>query len=487
VEESHVPAVLGKREQPQPYTIRSRQGDCVQLYTSNDLHLDENPNVPLDHANRLDGTYQTSEETSEISTHVHLVRFDELGSDGTSVGWNYVQAAMPGQTYGYRWFVDQPLRTVFFHDHQYANLHQQKGLFAAMNVEPSDATWTDPVTGKPTDGTGPMADIHSSLGPHFREFTLFYSDRVPMWKDGGTGAAVRPPLQVNNFGSDQGGYTINYRNEPMETRTSPGAPGLKDDPAYVYSSAVHGDPSTPLLKAYSGDPVVIRQVTGAHEEVHNFTLPGHRWLNEPDNPNSTMTDIQGSALAEYFNYELVSGRPGKRAKPVNQLREEGKVNASNGGPALVVNGAGLPGDYQYGSTALDDQWLGMWGIFRTADKVQPDLAPLPDRKAYPKGQSVAGAAAGTAGDVHAVGSAVHGQGTGAPLRHRGDGEADHLQREDRQQRPGRRDVRAGLGRGSGTVRSEGAQSAGAAGVLRGLPASDTDQPLPGDRATSARR
>jgi FtsP/CotA-like multicopper oxidase with cupredoxin domain len=241
----------------------------------------------------------TTSETSEVSMHVHLVRFDELGSDGTSVGWNYVQAAMPGQTYSYRWFVDQPLRTVFFHDHQYANLHQQKGLFAAMNVEPADATWTDPATGAPTDGTGPMADIHSASGPHFREFTLFYSDRVPMWRNGGSGAAVNPPDQVGDYGEDQGGYAINYRNEPLQTRTRPGAPGLAGDPAYVYSSAVHGDPSTPLLRAYSGDPVVIRQVTGAHEEVHNFTLHGHRC----------------------------------------------GLNAANGGPALVVNGAGEPGDY----------------------------------------------------------------------------------------------------------------------------------------------
>ena len=43
---------------------------------------------------------------SELSTHVHLVRFDELATDGTSVGWNYVQAPMVGQTCNYRWFVD---------------------------------------------------------------------------------------------------------------------------------------------------------------------------------------------------------------------------------------------------------------------------------------------------------------------------------------------------------------------------------------------
>jgi hypothetical protein len=379
VEESHVDAVRSGRESPQPYTIRARQGDCVQVFTTNDLHLDENPAVPLDHVNRLDGAYRTGEETSEISTHVHLVQFDELGSDGTSVGWNYVQAAMPGQTYGYRWFVDQPLRTVFFHDHQYPNLHQQKGLFAALNVEPADATWTDPGTGAPTDGTGPMADIHSAAGPHFREFTLFYSDRVPMWRDGGSGRPVAPPGTVDDFGADQGGYAINYRNEPLQIRTAPGKPGLKGDPAYVYSSAVHGDPSTPLLRAHTGDPVVIRQVTGAHERVHDFNLHGHRWLSEPDNPSSTMTDVQGAALAEYFNFELVSGRPLKAYKTQRELRADGGLNAANGGPALVASGAGAPGDYLYGSTALDDQWLGMWGIFRTSDKRVPGLVPLPDR------------------------------------------------------------------------------------------------------------
>ena len=68
---------------------------------------------------------------TEISTHVHLVRFDELATDGTSVGWNYVQAPMVGQTYNYRWFVDVALRTIYFHDHQNPNTHQQHGLWAA--------------------------------------------------------------------------------------------------------------------------------------------------------------------------------------------------------------------------------------------------------------------------------------------------------------------------------------------------------------------
>ena len=140
-----------------------------------------------------------------------------------------------------------------------------------------------------------------------------------------------------------------------------------------------------MLKAYTGDPVVIRQVTGAHEEVHDFTLHGHRWLNEPDNPQSTVTDVQGSALAEYFNYEIQSGVPRKAAKSAKDNRAAAGVGTDNGGASLVVNGAGQPGDYLYGSSALDDQWLGMWGIFRTANQAMPGLVPLPDRAKPGKG------------------------------------------------------------------------------------------------------
>ncbi|HKG50945.1 MAG TPA: hypothetical protein VKB14_10930 [Actinomycetales bacterium] len=393
VEESHKAAVLAGTEKPEPYTIRARIGECVTVLHTNDTHLDEDPKVPIDHVNRLDGDFMRTEETSEISTHVHMVKFDELGSDGTSVGWNYVQAAMPGQTYGSRWFVDTALRTVFFHDHQYANLHQQKGLFAAMNVEPSDATWHDPKTGTQTDGVGTMADIRTAQGPDFRELTMFHQDRIPLWKSGpggaGTGAAVQPPPEVDDYGADQGGYALNYRNEPYQIRSKPGAPALKGDPAYIYSSVVHGDPATPLLRAYQSDPVVIRNVDGAHEEVHSFNLHGHSWLSEPDNPDSTVVDNQTLSLAEYFNYEIESGKPTRKPTSTGRTMGQARGGVENGVPEILGGGAGRPGDYLYGSTPLDDQWLGMWGIFRVPGARVPDLQPLPDATGTPKGTGIA--------------------------------------------------------------------------------------------------
>src|SRR3954454_15529752 len=272
---------------------------------------------------------------------------------------------MPGQTYGYRWYVDQPLRTIYFHDHQDPNSHQQKGLFAALNIQPAKATWHDPKTGAETDGTGTVADIHfpDATDPTkmqgFRELMVFHQDRAPMWKDNGTGPAIDPPGAIDDYGADQGGMALNYRNEPFPIRVKPGAAGAKGDPAYVYSSAVHGDPSTDVWRAYSKDPVVIRNMVGSHEEMHTFNLHGHRWLNEPDNPKSAQIDSQSLAIAEWFNYDVRGGTLQKRNLPQSQtVANLNAAGAMNGAPQIVEGGAGAPGDYLYGSQRRDDKWLG---------------------------------------------------------------------------------------------------------------------------------
>jgi manganese oxidase len=404
VEENHLARVRSGQQQPEPYTVRARLGECVQILTTNDFHKDESPADqarPIDILGKYDHVFQAPSPTTEVSTHVHLVRFDELGSDGTSVGWNYVQAAMLGQTYGYRWFVDQPLRTVYFHDHQYPNSQQQRGLFASMNIEPPDATWHDPRTGLPTDGIGTQADIRSPSRADFREFNLYHEDRVPMWRTNATSTApgqpVVPPPAPDAFGADQGSMSFNYRNEPFPIRVPPGSSGQRAEPGYVFSSAVHGDPSTPVLRAYAGDPVIIRNIVGSHEEMHTFTLHGHRWLSQPDNPLSTPTDTQSLAIAEWFNYELVSGRPRFVARSRAVTLRRAAADDLNGSPMILASGggpdgpggAGMPGDYLYGATSLDEQWQGLWGIFRvfrgrvtsSTPSAGGALMALPDRTA----------------------------------------------------------------------------------------------------------
>ena len=39
-----------------------------------------------------------------------------------------------------------------------------------------------------------------------------------------------------------------------------------------------GDPSTPILAAYEGDPVQLQLIQGAQEEQHVFSMNGMKWL-----------------------------------------------------------------------------------------------------------------------------------------------------------------------------------------------------------------
>src|SRR4051794_6294918 len=411
--------------QAEPYNIRARLGECVNMRTTNATNLDNDTSVPLDiHDGQISSTGAITGGTafhlptlmSELSTHVHLVRFDELATDGTSVGWNYVQAPMVGQTWNYKWFADVALRTVYFHDHQNPNTHQQHGLWAAMNVEPNQATFnnsrdgsllapsyctglglpTAPQPGLPSApacyGVGSVSDIRvptdpaSGVNASFREFTVNYSDYVPLYD--AAGKPVNPPGRPDEYAADQGGMAINYRNEPFPTRLNDKSSGAKAEPAYVFSSAVHGDPSTPIFRAYQHDPVIFRFMGGAHEEGHNFTVSGHRWLHEPDDPNSNLYDSQFVMISEFFNME-VSGnqivKKGNKNQAVAKARQAGSTE--NGSLLLLQGGAGAPGDYLYGSQPLNDLWMGMWGIFRVPAKRVPDLQPLPGSTPPPPASS----------------------------------------------------------------------------------------------------
>ena len=61
--------------------------------------------------------------------HVHFVKFDVLVADGANVGWNYDSSVLPGETIRYQWYSDVELKATFFHDHLFANAHQQHGVF----------------------------------------------------------------------------------------------------------------------------------------------------------------------------------------------------------------------------------------------------------------------------------------------------------------------------------------------------------------------
>ena len=252
----------------------------------------------------------------------------------------------------------------------------------------------------------------------YREFLLEFADYTLAYKAGGgvngAGQPVPDPANVINppvrdeaalpiniqkadqcpggvplpcpeavSAADPGTMVVNYRNEPVALRaqdpsTNTQAAGDAGDLSNVYRSDVTrannalnsqpgfypaltgglqgGDPFTPLLRAYEADKVQIRVLVGAHEESHNFSVHGQKWLYERSDPNSGYRNSQSMGISEHFEFEL----PG--------------IAAIKGATPFV--------DYLYKpGSSVDNQWNGTWGLlraYRGAAGIQSDLQLLPN-------------------------------------------------------------------------------------------------------------
>lgn len=318
-------AVLSGAKPVEPLVIRANAGDVIDLTFTNKF------------PEKLGGNaFQSVHVTDQAALHVHLVKFDVLTSDGAANGWNYESSAGSGETIRFRWYADTELRTAFFHDHMFANLHQQHGVFAALIVEPEGSTYHDPYTGEEIR-SGTKAIIRNPNLPDFREFVLAFHDFALLFD--ADGKPINPPSFPDSH-DDPGVMAVNYRNEPFQFR--------KGDPAYVFSSYLHGDPYTPILEAYAGDPIRIRTIVGAHEEQHIFNLHGYKWHREPTNPDSPLVSSQTMGISEAFNFEFTAEADGDQ-------------------------------DLLWYSGGLDDMWLGVWGLMRVYGERMPHLKPLDDR------------------------------------------------------------------------------------------------------------
>jgi hypothetical protein len=199
--------------------------------------------------------------------------------------------------------------------------------------------------------------------------------------------------QNRNFGQECEEGSINLRAAPVGERVPPGAtpadPTTTDqrqefdgavcrtttsnvnDPTgnntvnatvatvdpYAFSSVKYGDPRTPLLRAYAGDPVVIRTI-GLAERDEALRIQGHRFRSERFNADGQLVDTATTGISERFDYVLDGGA---------------------GGPSRI------PGDYLYYSTRNFAFETGAWGLLRVHDRRQANLNPLPDRAAPPGG------------------------------------------------------------------------------------------------------
>lgn len=322
--ESYIRMVEEQKIRVEPLVIRANAGDCIELRTTNLLpeYLEETP-------------FQPRTRTDIAGHHVHLVKFDTITSDGAANGWNNIAGARKYETLVERFFADEELRTVFFHDHLFANAHQFHGVFGVLVIEEAGATFHDICSGEELR-FGTKAVIRRRDGTSFREFALFVHDFANLFDK--EGKPLNPP-DVPGGHDDPGVMGINYRSEPMRERLK-----KHEDPAYIFSSYVHGDPATPILETYPGDELMIRLIDGAHEEQHAFNITGMSWRKELEDERSPLAASQTIGVSEAFN--------------------------------LNVREPYQPGDYLYYFGGIDDAWLGLWGIVRVYDRYQKCLRPL---------------------------------------------------------------------------------------------------------------
>ncbi len=309
---------------PEPLVIRVNAGDCIEIRLTNFL------------PDYIEGNaFQLKTLTDIAGFHIHLVKFDTIVSDGAANGWNNIAGTRRYETLVERFFANEELNTEFFHDHLFANMHQQHGMFGALIVEPAGAVFLDTKTGEELK-FGTKAVIRTADGKSFREFALFLHDFALLFDR--HGKPLNPP---EHPGSDDapGVMGINYRCEPIPER-----PKIKNDPAHIFSSFEYSDPCTPILETYPGEPIRIRLLDGAHDEQHVFNIEGMPWKKEITDVASPLVQSQTIGISEAFNLHLDDPYPA--------------------------------GDYLYYSGGIDDLWLGLWGIIRAYATPQEKLLPL---------------------------------------------------------------------------------------------------------------
>jgi len=272
----------------------------------------------------------------------------------------------------YRWWVDADVGLVFWHDHAFGATTWPHGGIGSTIVEPWGSTYHDPTTGK-TIRSGPVADIHGTepfaygRNGSFRELVAQLHDTVPHTAQLVT--AGNPPglsrknaiaagqsitfqmpdtmLEVAfphlNGGTHTTGGGFNFRAASLSARLA-----NNKDASQLFSSKVHGDPSTPLLRAYVGDSVMFRLLSGMQNETHTFVVSGHGYRPERYDRDSRVTNTIHIGIAERYDLATTAGGYQQMA-----------------------------GDYIYYNGRTSHFSEGSWGIIRVHDELQKDLKELP--------------------------------------------------------------------------------------------------------------
>jgi len=280
----------------------------------------------------------------------------------------------------YRYYPDIDFGTTYWHDHAFGLISWQHGAFGSTIIEPPGSTYHDPKTGK-LKRSGLVVDIHTNepssvdVTGSFRELVLHIQDTnfstansvttgspPELLKQAAAAAnTLSYPLekQTNimltsdphiNGGSHTTGSALNMRLAPFNRRLA-----VNPDPSLLFSSKIHGDPDTPLLRAYLGDPIMIRALVPAINETHTLHVTGHWFRFQRYNPESQPRSTIHIGIAERHDLSIPEA----------------------GGPQR------MPGDYMYYNGRTSHFAEGSWGIIRVLGKPVKDLQFLPQHESIP--------------------------------------------------------------------------------------------------------
>ena len=235
-----------------------------------------------------------------------------------------------GQSVGYesRIPANEPEGTHLFHSHgPDERALTNHGLFGNVIVEPPASTWLDPRSGIETS-TGWDAIVQTATGANFREFVLDYHEignenEFIVDRNG----QLVPQVDPLTHAYRPDGRALNYRSEPFLNRLTLGraATGLVDE-SLEYSSYTYGDPATPTMRSYLGDPVKQRVVHAGSPVFHVHHVHGGsiRWRRQPGvEPTRISTPACRSILRWCRSSPSLHRQP--VARPVGDLRRDRRV------------------------------------------------------------------------------------------------------------------------------------------------------------------
>jgi hypothetical protein len=313
-------AIRNGTKRPEPLFIRANAGDCLAVRLTNRLTT----SVPVH-----DGDVPVEPESAwpagnRVSLHPGMVDYDPARADGATVGFNFDQTVGPGQSDNFVWYVPPMLEGVSANLVDFGNRrgHRHHGLFGGLLIEPRGSTWSDPVTGQPIR-TGASAVIRwtdaNGVQQVRREFVADFQDGLRL--EDAAGNVIPAPAEVDDP-YELGMKGINYRTERF-------GPRLAVDPvvANVFSSTVHGDPATPVFRAYTGDPVWLRVLMGGDRgRAHSFVLHGHEWRHHRNDPLSNLRSTQDGVMPGMaFTFDLVGGAGGRQQADGDYLFRDGNM------------------------------------------------------------------------------------------------------------------------------------------------------------------